>query len=77
LVFSPVPNPEGELYPLFIPNLVTVNNDNLNDRWEMGNSVSSTGVGPDLQPLGSNRFRNGFLPKQLAHHKSFIGHSLL
>jgi gliding motility-associated-like protein len=39
LVFSPVPNPEAcrELYPLFIPNLVTANNDNLNDRWEMGN----------------------------------------
>ncbi len=39
LVFSPVPNPEScrELYPLFIPNLVTANNDNLNDSWEMGN----------------------------------------
>jgi len=39
LVFSPVPNPEScrELYPLFIPNLVTANNDNHNDRWEMGN----------------------------------------
>jgi gliding motility-associated-like protein len=39
LVFSPVPNPEScrELYPLFIPNLVTANHDNHNDRWEMGN----------------------------------------
>jgi gliding motility-associated-like protein len=39
LVFSPVPNPEAcrELYPLFIPNLVTTNNDNHNERWEMGN----------------------------------------
>jgi gliding motility-associated-like protein len=39
VVFSPVPNPEAcrELYPLFIPNLVTDNHDNHNDRWEMGN----------------------------------------
>lgn len=39
LVFSPIPNPEAcrDLYPLFIPNLVTANNDKHNDRWEMGN----------------------------------------
>jgi gliding motility-associated-like protein len=39
VVFSPVPNPEAcrELYPLFIPNLVTANHDDHNDRWEMGN----------------------------------------
>jgi gliding motility-associated-like protein len=35
-MLPPVPNPEScrELYPLFIPNLVT---DNHNDLWEMGN----------------------------------------
>jgi len=39
LVFSPIPNPEAcrDLYPLFIPNLVTANNDKHNDHWEMGN----------------------------------------
>ena len=40
-------------------------------------SLPPTGFRPYLQPLGANRFRNGFIPKQLAQHKPVIGHLLL